>query len=362
MMDNSPPIALRFYAYRVVIEKINHLMHDHLLKFLLFVHALAIFFPFVGVFIKNANFGTFRGLPNDDFHISLPMIMLSFLLFNAGLSVKLSNLKKIFSVPLPLFVGLLSKLLVPLGFCFAFALFGQLFWDDAEEIQIVLVGLAIIASMPIAGSSTAWVQNANGNAALILGLVVVSTFLCPFLSPLIFHALGSITQGDYSAALHQLANRSTSSFLVIAVVVPALAGMAARWRLPEEKWLKIAPTLKMLNLLNLLMLNYANAAVSLPTAFENWKADFVTMIVLAIMILCVLSFLSGWLIPRLLRIPRDEKIALAFGVGMNNNGTGLVLAAAYMGDSPLVMLPIIFYNLGQQIMAGIFASRIAKSQ
>jgi BASS family bile acid:Na+ symporter len=41
-----------------------------------------------------------------------------------------------------------------------------------------------------------------------------------------------------------------------------------------------------------------------------------------------------------------------FGLGMNNNGTGLVLAGATLSDHPFVMVPIIFYNLIQHLVAG----------
>ena len=41
-----------------------------------------------------------------------------------------------------------------------------------------------------------------------------------------------------------------------------------------------------------------------------------------------------------------------FGLGMNNNGTGLVLASTAMASMPLAMLPIIIYNLAQHLIAG----------
>lgn len=41
-----------------------------------------------------------------------------------------------------------------------------------------------------------------------------------------------------------------------------------------------------------------------------------------------------------------------FGLGMNNNGTGLVLASLALGSRPMVMLPIIMYNLMQHLAAG----------
>jgi BASS family bile acid:Na+ symporter len=38
---------------------------------------------------------------------------------------------------------------------------------------------------------------------------------------------------------------------------------------------------------------------------------------------------------------------------MNNNGTGLVLASVALADHPQTMLPIIFYNLVQHLVASV---------
>lgn len=43
---------------------------------------------------------------------------------------------------------------------------------------------------------------------------------------------------------------------------------------------------------------------------------------------------------------------LMYGLGMNNNGTGLVLASLVLAAYPRVMVPIIFYNLVQHVVAG----------
>ena len=47
-----------------------------------------------------------------------------------------------------------------------------------------------------------------------------------------------------------------------------------------------------------------------------------------------------------------QQTSLMFGLGMNNNGTGLVIASMALADHPRVMLPIIFYNLVQHLVAG----------
>jgi hypothetical protein len=83
------------------------------------------------------------------------------------------------------------------------------FWHNPDEVQNILVGLALVASMPIAGSSTAWSQNASGDLALSLGLVVLSTLLSPLTTPVALHSVGPLTSGDYSEDLHELASSGT---------------------------------------------------------------------------------------------------------------------------------------------------------
>jgi BASS family bile acid:Na+ symporter len=51
-----------------------------------------------------------------------------------------------------------------------------------------------------------------------------------------------------------------------------------------------------------------------------------------------------------------------FGLGMNNNGTGLVLASMALADHPRVMLPIIFYNLVQHLVAGCVDYTMSRSR
>ena len=52
------------------------------------------------------------------------------------------------------------------------------------------------------------------------------------------------------------------------------------------------------------------------------------------------------------KVDEAERVSLMYGLGMNNNGTGLVLASLVLAAYPYVMVPIIFYNLVQHLMAG----------
>jgi bile acid:Na+ symporter, BASS family len=108
----------------------------------------------------------------------------------------------------------------------------------------------------------------------------------------------------------------------------------------------------LVNALTLLALNYSNASLSLPDAVGNPDADFLGVTLAIVLALCVLAFAAGAWLARLLRAGPAQRVALMYGLGMNNNGTGLVLASLALADHPRVVLPIIFYNLVQHLVAG----------
>jgi BASS family bile acid:Na+ symporter len=220
-------------------------------------------------------------------------------------------------------------------------------------VQNILVGLALVASMPIAGSSSAWAQNANGDLALSLGLVVLSTVLSPVTTPLALDAVGWMASGEYAAGLHRLASSGAGTFLTLFVLLPSLAGIGLRAAIGPRPLARAKPTLKLLNAANLLALTYSNACVALPQVAAEPDWDFLGVMLAIVLGLCILGFASGWALARLLREDEARRTSLVFGLGMSNNGTGLVLASTALAQFPSVMLPVIFYNLVQHIVAAV---------
>lgn len=221
--------------------------------------------------------------------------MLSFLLFNAGPGIQVAELRGLLKRPLLIVVGFAANILVPILLVTTFH--GLLMkWHNADELQNLLVGMALIAAMPIAGSAATWAQNANGNISLSLGLVLSSTVLSPLITPLVLHYYGSFTQGDYSEDLHELAQQGTNAFLCLAVVIPSLAGITAHLLLGEEKTGRLKPLLKLVNFATLLVLNYSNASTSLPQVFAHPDWDLLFFVLFCTTVICSLAFFSGWLI------------------------------------------------------------------
>ncbi|MBV8230699.1 MAG: bile acid:sodium symporter [Planctomycetaceae bacterium] len=225
-------------------------------------------------------------------------------------------------------------------------------WHNPDEVQNILVGLALIASMPIAGSSTAWSQNADGDLALSLGLVLGSTLLSPLTTPLALYAVGFMARGDYAEDLHELAAGGAGAFLAVGVILPSLLGIALRSAVGERRVAAAKPALRLINTGVLLFLNYSNASAALPQAIARPDPDFLAATLAIVVGLCALMFAAGWALARSVRAGRERRVSLMFGLGMNNNGSGLVMASLALADHPRVLLPIIFYNLVQHLVAG----------
>src|SRR3984893_13547627 len=341
--ENRTAVILRF-------------IHRHFIWMIIASYIVAAMMPGFGLLIRNVSFGG---------AVYLPPLMLAALLFNAGLGVKTEELTRLLHKPFVLLAGVSCNLMIPLAFIVAVSFLMHI-WHDQEEVQQILVGLALVAAMPIAGASTAWSQNSNGSLALSLGLVLITTTLSPLLTPFVLHMAGFVTTGDYSEGLHELASGEATTFLGVWVILPTFLGILARMLAGEILVTRVMPYLKIINYCILLLLNYSNASLTLPNVVSQPDMIFLAVTLTLVMALCISGFSSGYLLAKFSRVSNSETVSLIFGLGMNNNGTGLVLASVALADHPQVLLPIIFYNLAQHLVASIvdlalFKRRAAES-
>lgn len=191
------------------INELSHFVHKQFLYLLVGSYAVAACYPAAGLWLKDVSLGEIAVFGARS-KISLSMLMLAWLLLTTGLGVPISRIRQMLRSPRLLIAGLAANLLIPITFIVVVtnAMRG---WHNADEVQNILVGLAMVASMPIAGSSTAWAQNSDGDLTLSLGLVVFSTMLSPITTPLALHSVGLMATGDYAHDLHELASNGTTA-------------------------------------------------------------------------------------------------------------------------------------------------------
>ena len=268
------------------LAKLSHFVHTHLLWLMIGSYAVAAFAPALGLWVRDVSVGDIA-MFGFTTRISLSMLMLASLLLNAGLGVKLEDIRKMVRSPNLVAAGLLANLLIPIAFILVVSR-AMVGWHNADEIQNILVGLALVASMPIAGSSTAWAQNADGDLTLSLGMVLFSTLLSPVTTPLALHSVGLMATGDYAEDLHELAAGGTGMFLAVCVLAPSLIGIGIRRGVGDARYAAAKPRLKLINSVILLVLNYSNASVSLPQAVADPDPDFLAVTVGIVVVLCVI--------------------------------------------------------------------------
>lgn len=295
-----------------------------------------------------------------EIRLSLPMLMLALLLFNSGFAATLSQPGTVWKSSWPVVAGVLVNLVIPLVFLIGLR-FVLLAWPDAQEANCLLLGLAVVAAMPVAGSSTAWSQNCNGNVALSLGLVLLSTFLSPFTTPIVLASIGGLSAGAPADALQRMSGQGTGGFLLACVAIPSALGLLARRIIGEKRGASVKSCLKPLSTLVLLFLCYGNATVALPQVMANPDWDYFALVLLAVVGLCCTAFASGWLLSRWLGVDPHDQRALVFGLGMSNNGTGLVLAASALDTLHWAVVPVLAYNLVQHLVAGGISCWMART-
>lgn len=342
----------------MMVSHVLHFIQRRMLWLLVGTYVLGASLPRLGLALGHARLGTVSLPFASPYVLTVPACMLGFLLLVAGLGTRFDQLRTLERSWRLLALGLLLKVAYPVLFVLALA-WPLSFWPDAEEAQSILVGLAILAAMPIAGASTAWSQNSGGALPVSIALVLLSMVLSPLLTPLALHAVGAVTVGDYSEDLHELAAAGVGPFVLVTVLVPALLGLGIRAAVGARRCDAALPVLKAINLVVLLLLNYANASNALPQAARYPDWDLIAILVALTLAMCAGAFSLAFLLARTLVLKRPERASLVFGVGMSNNGAGLVLASAAMADHVLILLPIIVYNLAQQLIAALVDRRLA---
>jgi BASS family bile acid:Na+ symporter len=332
------------------VARLQTFAQRNILWALLICYALGMLWPAWGLWIRGVEVGA----PGLDGGWALIDVMLGLLLFNAGLGLDLRRLKRFRRNVGTVLAGVSAGILIPLAFVLIVGL-SFLAFPDWPGSRGLVMGLAVVAAMPAAGSSAAWSQNTEGNLSLSLALILITTALSPVVAGVVVSAgvaLVGLQPGPGSAIEP---GQYATTFLALWVLLPAVAGAVVRLRLGGHRVDRWAAGLKLVNLVNLLLLNYANASLSLPASFHRPSWGFLGLAALLCVLLCTLIFVSGGVLGRWLGLDRSRRVALCYGMGMRNNGAGLVLAGSVFRGSPEIMLPVIFYNIVQHAAAAVVA-------
>ncbi len=321
-------------------------IHVHFLWLLLGCYFLAAFLPGPGLMIRKFSWGNpYAG------EITTPMLLLALLLFCAAAVVRWEQVWQLISRPSILLIGLGCIWLVPSLFVGVLgSIVPNLFGEAATSG--ILVGLALVAAMPVANSSVAWTQNSRGNVALGLGLIVLTILLSPIATPQVLKLMGLALSAQDTAHCEELVKRFSGTFFIIWVILPSMAGMlfnrvaGAKFIEQKRNWIRL------ISALALLTLNYTNASLALPGLFEQPKWRAILLAAGLAVALQLLGVATAWVLSRLTSQNRESMSALIFAFSMKHTGLALVLAGEVLQQEPRVILLIVLATLLQHLLAG----------
>jgi BASS family bile acid:Na+ symporter len=267
----------------------------------------------------------------------------AFMTFAGSLGSNFRSLQDVVAHPLRLFtVLMILHVIMPL---WALFLGHVTFSRDVHTIT----GFVLAAVIPTGITSFIWVSVYRGNLALTLAIILVDTFLSPFIVPYSISLLaGEKVAIDVFGMMKGLFGM---------VVLPSLVGMGlnelTKGKIRETLGIPLAPFSKV----GLAAVVMINGSVVAPYFLHTDGK------LLAIAAVIATVSASGYIlsasIGKLLHWGKEDVTALMFTGGMRNITAGAVLAVAYFESA--VAVPVVIGMLFQQVLASIFGHLLHKS-
>ncbi|QFZ78224.1 sodium-dependent transporter [Streptomyces fagopyri] len=280
-----------------------------------------------------------------------PHLLLSLVLFTAGLQVPVHQLRALLVRPVPLLTGLILHLVAPLLIIpgVAFALHRT---PDSDGGSGLVAAMILIAAMPVAAGATVWTSRGEGDQPTTVGLVLASTIVGPLTIPVTMTALCPLLRGGYAEALTHAARTAGHDFALTGVLLPCAAGILSRLVLPGRPLRLVLGLAPPASLFGSLLLTYINASGVLGPFLARPEPVLMAAALAVAALVCGLSFGLGRITARMLRLDTPTGASVTLACGMNNSSASAVLITTALPDRPHVLLPVLAYSLLQKVAAG----------
>jgi len=259
--------------------------------------------------------------------------LLGSVILSMGLTLKVSDFKEILSKPKTVLIGLLTQYSVMplLGWLIATTLYSKLPAD-------FIAGQVLTGACPTGVVSNVYNFLAGANLALSLTLSGINTIVSPFLTPILTKLFaGKVVKVN---AINLFLD------MIQITLIPVVVGIWVNSKF-SQKVEKVKPLLPVYStIVVVLIVGFVVAAgrekiLSLPVkSFE--------LLALGALLHLLFGFWLGYVIPRLLGVPKVERITISIETAMQNSGLATVLAVSHWGA--LAALPAIFYSVVQNLI------------
>ena len=265
--------------------------------------------------------------------IVLPILTL--LMFDLGLTLRLEDFSKVVRHPWPIAVALIGQLVllpaIALGLAYLFHL-----------SPVFFIGLVLIACCPGGSSSNVFSKLAGGDVALSVTLTALSSVITLFTIPFIM-SLATLLVGESVGITLPVGNLIKQNLVLM--LLPVLLGLGMHYAWPDaaEKTDKVLGKLAFPLLLVLITVFYIQHH---RTILEN-----IGTLGLSVTVLILTAIACSSLLSRLVKSSKEQRRTVVIEVGMQNAAQAIAIAS-----SPLIFaseemaIPAILYSLMMNIV------------
>ncbi len=275
--------------------------------------------------------------------IVLPILTL--LMFDLGLTLKLGDFKEVFKKPWPIAVALFGQLLllpaIAIGLAWLFKL-----------PPVFFIGLVLIACCPGGSSSNVFSKLAGGDVALSVILTTLSSIITLFTIPIVMSYATELVGRSVGITL-PVGNLIKQNLLLM--LLPVVLGIAMHYLWPKgaEKTDKFLTRLAFPLLMVLITIFFIQ---HYRTIFDNLGVLGVCVTALILLAIGCSSLLS-----RLVRTGARQRRTVVIEVGMQNAAQAIAIASSpFIFADEVMAIPAILYSLIMNIVLLIYVGLVRR--
>lgn len=269
--------------------------------------------------------------------IVLPI--LTILMFDLGLSLRIEDFGKVFRQPWPLAVALFGQIIllpaIALGLAWAFSL-----------APVFFIGLILIACCPGGSSSNVFSKLAGGDVALSVTLTAISSIITLFTIPVIMDWATDLV-GESVGITLPVGNLIKQNLLLM--LLPVILGILFHylWPAGAQKTDKVLGRLAFPLLIVLITVFYIQ--------HHKTILDNIAVLGLCVTALILVAVLCSSLLSRLVKTGEKQRRTVVIEVGMQNAAQAIAIASSpFIFADEQMAIPAILYSLMMNIVLLIY--------
>ncbi|QEW07043.1 bile acid:sodium symporter family protein [Nitrincola iocasae] len=266
-------------------------------------------------------------------------IFLPFALFiimlSVGMSLKLSDFMRVARQPVPVFLGILTQLLM-------LPVLGWIVVQLFNLPPLLAAGLMILTFAPGGATSNAITLLARGDAALSVSLTAINSLIIPFTLPLLTALI--LSWLSLEATLIRFPVAQAIGQMILITLLPVILGMLFSQYCSELNR-KLRALFRSLALILMLM-----TVILLVVSSWDRLTVLLPQLALPVLVLVLAAMSLGYVLARLVGLDEPQQITLLVEVGLQNAGTALLVTSTLL-QSPEMSASALVYGVLMQLPA-----------